>query len=422
MKVLVVGGGGREHALCWKIRQSPLVDEIFCAPGNAGIAEVATNVDLSVSDTAGLMAFAKSKNIELTVVGPEDPLCEGIVDAFEAEGLKVFGPSKAAANIEGSKSFARDLCRRNRIPSPGYWVYDNIAHANAFLDNRPDGPIVVKASGLAAGKGVFVAPNRDAAHKALRLCMNTRQFGDAGREVVLEEFLEGPEVSVMMLTDGQTIIPLEPARDHKPIFDGDKGPNTGGMGAVSPVASIGNRARQQIEDQVLIPAVHGLNREGILYRGFLYAGLMLTTTGPRVLEFNCRLGDPETQPLLMRLKSDLVPLLMHTIDGTLDQIEAPEWDTRTAVCVVASSGGYPGDYEKGIPIHGLETIETGPDLQVFHAGTTIGTGEMSTNGGRVLAVCALGEDVEEARRKAYGSMEKIHFQGKYCRTDIPVRC
>lgn len=421
MKVLVVGGGGREHALCWKIKQSPLVDGVFCAPGNAGTSEVATNVDLPVSDTAGLIAFAKAEPIGLTVIGPEDPLCDGIVDAFEAEGLKVFGPNKAAANIEGSKSFARDLCKRNRIPSPGYWVYDNIAHANGFLENRPDGPIVVKASGLAAGKGVIIAKDRHEARKALRICMSQEKFGDAGKEVVLEEFLEGAELSVMIMTDGHTIIPLEPARDHKPAFDGDQGPNTGGMGAVSPVASLGTRIRHQIENQVLIPAVHGLNREDILYKGFLYAGLMLTATGPRVLEFNCRLGDPETQPLLMRLKSDLVPLMLHTIDGTLDQLEAPEWDPRTAVCVVACSGGYPGDYEKGLPIQGIEDIKVGPDLQVFHAGTTVRSGELATSGGRVLSVCALGEDVKDARRKAYENIAKVEFRGMHYRSDIPVR-
>lgn len=421
MKVLVVGGGGREHALCWKIAQSPLVDEIFCAPGNAGTDGLANNVDIPATDLDGLCRFAKDQSIDLTVVGPEDPLCQGIVDVFQAAGLKIFGPDKAGANIEGSKAFARDLCRRNRIPSPGYWVYDDVNHASAFLENRPDGPLVVKAAGLAAGKGVIICKDRDETRAALRLCMDRKAFGDAGKVVVLEEFLEGPELSVMMLTDGHTIVPFEPARDHKPAFDGDKGPNTGGMGAVSPVASLGNRVKHQIEDQVLLPAVHGLNREDIVYRGFLYAGLMLTSTGPRVLEFNCRLGDPETQPLLMRLKSDLVPLMLHTIDGTLDQLEAPEWDTRTAVCVVAASGGYPGDYEKGTPIAGVDSIACGPDLQVFHAGTATKNGDLVTAGGRVLAVCALGDTVDDARKLAYEAMGKIEFRGKHCRTDIPVR-
>ncbi len=421
MKVLVVGGGGREHALCWKIAQSPLVDEIFCAPGNAGTQSVVSNVDISATDLDGLCRFAKDQAIDLTVVGPEDPLCQGIVDTFATAGLKIFGPIKTAANIEGSKVFARDLCRRNRIPSPDYWVYDNVNHASAFLENRQDGPLVVKASGLAAGKGVILCKNRDETRDALRLCMDRGTFGDAGSTVVIEEFLEGPELSVMMLTDGHTIIPFEPARDHKAAYDGDQGPNTGGMGAVSPVASLGNRVKHQIEDQVLLPAIHGLNREEVLYRGFLYAGLMLTSTGPRVLEFNCRLGDPETQPLLMRLKSDLVPLMLHTVDGTLDEMEAPEWDPRTAVCVVAASGGYPGSYDKGIPISGIDKIECGPELQVFHAGTATKNGELVTSGGRVLAVCALGDDVDEARKRVYDAMAEIDFLGKHFRTDIPVR-
>lgn len=421
MKVLVVGGGGREHALAWKIGQSPLVDQVFCAPGNAGTAAVAENVDIPVGDTAGLIRFAKDQDIGLTVVGPEDPLCAGIVDAFLAEELKIFGPTKAGAELEGSKAFARALCKNNRIPSPGYWVYDSTNTAQAFLENRPEGPIVVKASGLAAGKGVILCGNKDEARAAVRSLMDGKAFGGAGSVVVFEEFLEGSEVSMIALTDGHTIVPLEPAKDHKAAYDGDEGPNTGGMGVVTPVNTLPSRLRAQIEDQVLLPAVHGLNREGINYRGFLYAGLMLTAQGPKVLEFNCRLGDPETQPLMMRLKSDLVPLLLHTVDGTLDQLEAPEWDPRHAVCVVAASGGYPGSYDKGIPIRGLEDIEQAEDLQVFHAGTGMKSGDLVTTGGRVLAVTALGDGVDEARDKAYAALEKIDFRGKQFRTDIPVR-
>lgn len=421
MKVLVVGGGGREHALCWKIGQSPLVDQVYCAPGNAGTKAVAENVDIGVGDLEGLCRFAKDQAIDLTVVGPEDPLCEGIVDVFRSAGLKVFGPDKAGAEIEGSKAFARDLCKRNRIPSPSYWKYDDVNHASAFLENRGEGPIVVKASGLAAGKGVILCKDKDEARAALRVCMESDAFGAAGDLVVLEEFLEGTELSVMTLTDGHTIIPFEPAKDHKAAYDGDKGPNTGGMGAVSPVASLSSRIKTQIEDTVLLPAVHGLKCEERDYRGFLYAGLMLTGNGPKVLEFNCRLGDPETQPLLMRLKSDLVPYLMHTVEGTLEQLEAPIWDERTAVCVVAASGGYPGPYDKAVPISGVEGIECGDDLQVFHAGTGTKNGELVTAGGRVLSVCALGDDVDEARRRAYAAMEKIEFLGKHCRSDIPVR-
>ena len=421
MKVLVVGSGGREHALCWKIAQSPLVQQVYCAPGNAGTAEVADNVDISATDIAGLLSFAKRQQIELTVVGPEDPLCAGIVDEFREADLKIFGPSRAGANVEGSKAFARDLCRQNRIPSPAYWVHDNLSNAYGFLENRPDGPVVVKASGLAAGKGVVVAKDRAEARAALWECMATARFGEAGKTVVFEEVLEGPELSVMVLTDGHTIIPFEPARDHKPVFDEDKGPNTGGMGAVSPVMALSNRIKHQIEDQVLLPAVHGLNREEIDFHGFLYAGLMLTEAGPKVLEFNCRLGDPETQPLMMRLKSDLVPLLLHTIDGTLAELSAPEWDERTAVCVVAASGGYPGEYEKGVAIRGLAQLETGPDLQVFHAGTAIRGGDLITTGGRVFSICALGEDVEQARERVYAAMERVEFRGKHFRKDIPVR-
>ncbi len=418
MKVLVVGGGGREHALCWKISQSPLVTKVFCAPGNGGVGEVAEVVDIAANDIPSLLNFAKEMTIDLTVIGPEDPLCAGIVDAFQEAGLKVFGPNKAAAKIEGSKAFARELCRRNRIPSPGFWVFEELSAAMAFLENRPDGPLVVKASGLAAGKGVILTEDHQGARAALKKLMDKEQYGTAGKVVVLEEFLTGPEVSVIALTDGRTIIPLEPARDHKPVFEGNKGPNTGGMGAVTPVLTLGHRVKRQVESQVLLPVIHGLNNEDVVFRGFLYAGLMMTDNGPRVLEFNARLGDPETQPLLMRLQSDLVPLLMHTVEGKLEELEAPEWDQRPAVCVVACSEGYPGDYPKGLPIHGLEKITCGPDLQVFHAGTAQKGEDLVTSGGRVLAVCAMGDDVEAARSMAYAAMDKIDFRGKHFRKDI----
>lgn len=418
MKVLVVGGGGREHALCWKIAQSPLVDRVFCAPGNGGTQGVAENVDIAANDIAGLLNYARETKVDLTVVGPEEPLCAGIVDAFAGAGLKIFGPNKKAARIEGSKAFARELCRRNRIPSPSFWIFESMAQANAFLENRPDGPIVVKASGLAAGKGVAVVDTHDEARAVLRECMEQGRFGAAGRVVVLEERLVGDELSVMALTDGKTIVPFEPARDHKPVFDGDQGPNTGGMGAVSPVPALGSRVKRQVESQVLLPAVHGLNREDTDYRGFLYAGLMLTDAGPRVLEFNCRLGDPETQPLLMRLASDLVPLMLHAADGTLEAAEAPEWDPRPAVCVVATSGGYPGPYQKRLPIHGLRAVETGPELQVFHAGTARHGEDFVTTGGRVLGVCAMGDTVAAARERAYSCLETIEFRDMHYRRDI----
>jgi phosphoribosylamine--glycine ligase len=418
MKVLVVGGGGREHALCWKIASSPLVSEVFCAPGNAGIAQVAECVDIPANDLDGLRNFARENAIELTVVGPEDPLCAGIVDVFRAAGLRIFGPTRAAAQIEGSKAFARELCRRNKIPQPGFWVFEEPAMALAFLENRADGPIVVKASGLAAGKGVVVAADRQTAAAAVRACLEQRAFGDAGRTIVIEERLEGEELSVITLTDGRTIVPLEPARDHKAVFDGGEGPNTGGMGAYSPVPSVGERTLRQIERQVLIPAIHALNREERPFQGFLYGGLMLTASGPRVLEFNCRLGDPETQPLLMRLRSDLVPLLLHAADGTLDQLEAPQWDPRAAVCVMAVSGGYPGEYERNLPIHGLDRVAAGEDLQVFHSGTRRRGGDIVTAGGRVLGVCALGASVAQASAKAYAALRGIEFKGMHLRRDI----
>ncbi len=420
MKVLVVGGGGREHALCWKIGRSPLVTRVFCAPGNAGTATVAENVDVGSEDIPGLRKFALDNKIDLTVVGPEAPLVLGLTDELRKSGLRVFGPSKSAAELEGSKAFARELCRRHRIPSPQFWVFDDRQKAKAFLDNREEGPIVVKASGLAAGKGVTVAKKRDEARAAIAECLEKNRFGRAGQTVVLEEFLEGPELSVITLTDGQTIVPLEPARDHKAVFDGDQGPNTGGMGAYSPV-KLPPRVLGQIESQVVFPTIHAMNREGRPYQGFLYAGLMLTAQGPRVLEYNCRLGDPETQPLLLRLKSDLVPLLLATVDGKLAQQQAPEWDPRVAVAVMACSRGYPGDYPKGVPITGLDQVTVGDDLQVFHSGTARQGGELVTTGGRVLAATALGATVAEARQRAYAALQVVRFQGMHFRTDIGQR-
>jgi phosphoribosylamine--glycine ligase len=419
MKVLVVGSGGREHALCWKIAQSPLVDAVLAAPGNAGIASLATCHPVKAEDLDGQVALAKKEKVDLVVIGPEAPLCAGLVDRLEAAGIRAFGPSARAAEIEGSKAFARELCKRNRIPQPGFWVFDDQSKAMAFLDNRSDGPIVVKASGLAAGKGVVVAKNSAEARQAVRACADSSRFGSAGATLVLEEKLEGPEVSVMALTDGKTFLPFDPARDHKPVFDGDEGPNTGGMGAVSPAPGVRGRVLAQIESRVLLPAIHGLKREDRPFRGFLYAGLMLTAAGPHVLEFNARLGDPETQPLLMRLESDLVPYLIHATEGRLDELEGPVWDKRTAVCVMACSRGYPGDYPKSLPIVGLDRVETGPDLQVFHSGTARrGSGDVVTAGGRVLAVCALGDDVEAARERAYEALGRIDFQGMHYRRDI----
>jgi phosphoribosylamine--glycine ligase len=418
MNVLVVGQGGREHALCWKLAQSPLLQRLYCAPGNPGTAAVAQNVDIAADDLAGLARFAKENQIGLTVVGPEAPLCAGIVDVFQQQKLLCFGPTKAAAEIEGSKAFARELCRRHRIPGPGFWVYEELALARAFLDNRPDGPIVVKASGLAAGKGVAVCRNNDEARAAVADCLERRRFGDAGGKVVFEEFLTGQEVSLITLTDGRTIVPLEPARDHKAVFDGDQGPNTGGMGVITPVPIL-PRLFAQVESQIVFPTVHALNRENRRFQGFLYAGLMMTAQGPRVLEFNCRLGDPETQPLLLRLRSDLLPLLLAAAEGRLEAMEAPVWDPRVAVCVVACSEGYPGDYKKGVPIFGLDRVAVGDDLQVFHAGTSQRPGgDLLTAGGRVLAVTALGADAAAARARAYAALRQIEFAGMHYRKDI----
>lgn len=421
MNVLVVGLGGREHALCWKIRQSPLCKRLFCAPGNPGTATVAESVDIAAEDIAGLVRFAVAQKIDLTVIGPEAPLCAGIVDEFQKQKKLCFGPNKLAAEIEGSKAFARELCRRHRIPGPGFWVYEELALARSFLDNRPDGPIVVKASGLAAGKGVTVCKNNEEAKAAVAECLEKRRFGEAGGKVVFEEFLEGNEVSLITLTDGRTIVPLEPARDHKAVHDGDKGPNTGGMGVITPVQIL-PRLAAQVESQIVFPTVHAMNRENRRYQGFLYAGLMLTPQGPRVLEYNCRLGDPETQPLLMRLQSDLLPLLLATAEGKLEAQEPPVWDKRVAVCVVACSGGYPGDIKKGVPIFGLDRVVTGPDLQVFHAGTSQRAGgDLLTAGGRVLAVTALGTDAAAARARAYDALKKIEFTGMHYRSDIGLR-
>jgi phosphoribosylamine---glycine ligase len=421
MNVLVVGQGGREHALCWKLRQSPLVKRLFCAPGNPGTAQVATNVDIAVEDIAGLVRFAVDERIDLTVIGPEAPLCAGIVDEFQKHKKLCFGPNKAAAELEGSKAFARELCRKHRIPGPNFQVFDELSPARSFLDNRPDGPLVVKASGLAAGKGVTVCKNNEEAKAAVAECLEKRRFGEAGSTVVFEEFLEGHEVSLITLTDGRTILPLEPARDHKAVFDGDKGPNTGGMGVITPVPIL-PRLAVQVESQIVFPTVHAMNRENRRYQGFLYTGLMMTAQGPRVLEYNCRLGDPETQPLLMRLKSDLLPLLLATAEGKLEGQEAPVWDPRVAVCVVVCSGGYPGDYKKGQPIFGLDKVPVGPDLQVFHAGTSqrVG-GDILTAGGRVLGITALGADATAARALAYGALQNIEFAGMHFRTDIGAK-
>jgi phosphoribosylamine--glycine ligase len=423
MKVLIVGGGGREHALAWKIAESPRVDQVFVAPGNAGTAAKAENIYIPSDDYQKLLQFAQRNDIGLTVVGPEVPLAEGIVDLFEKNQLRVFGPSAAAARLEGSKVFCKQVLIDAGVPTAGHVLLHSAADAYQHLEERyPDEkeklPMVVKANGLAAGKGVYVCSRRQEVIEAIDKIAVERVFGDAGNEFILEERLEGEEVSVLAITDGQTILTLPPAQDHKAAHDGDKGPNTGGMGAYSPTPLVDNELQAWIEEQILVPTVHQMKRSGNPYKGILYAGLMITPNGPKVLEYNVRFGDPECQPLLMRLESDLVEILEATLDGKLDEIDPPRWDSRASVCVVMASEGYPGSYSKGHVIEGIDQADAIDQVKVFHAGTTVKDGEVTTSGGRVLGVTALGETVAAAQQLAYQAVEKIHWQGAWCRSDI----
>jgi phosphoribosylamine---glycine ligase len=415
MNILVVGSGGREHALAWKLKQSPGADRIFCAPGNAGTAEVGENVPIPVADLPALARFAKENRIGLTVVGPDDALEAGIVDLFEAEGLRVFGPTKSAARLESSKIFAKELMRHNRIPTARAASFDKEAAAFAFLKESRF-PIVIKADGLALGKGVVVAGNAEEGCATISAMMRERRFGDAGTRVLIEECLVGTECSLHALVDGTSYRMLGTARDHKRAHDGDTGPNTGGMGAFSPADNFGPDLQARFDDEVMHPLLAGLKENAVAFRGLLFPGLMITADGPRVLEFNCRFGDPETQVILPRLKSDLLALLEAVIDGKLDQT-AIEWDERAAVTVVMASGGYPGKYEVGKPISGLETISSSA-VQIFHAGTRRENGKLVTAGGRVLAVTALGNTVAAARAEAYKAVAQIHFDGCHYRRDI----
>ena len=415
MNVLIVGGGGREHALAWKIAQSPKVTALFCAPGNPGTAQVATNVNLKADDLDGLLQFALDKSIDLTVVGPEQPLVLGLADRFQAKGLKVFGPSAKAAQLEGSKAFSKNLMQKYGIPTARYEVFDNPDEAMLYTTGK--GPKVVKADGLAAGKGVFVCDNDEASAKAVHVIMNDKMFGASGDHIIIEDRLEGQEVSLLAFTDGTTVLPMAAAQDHKPAFDGDTGPNTGGMGACSPAPVFTPELKQQVIDRVMLPAVNGMRAEGFTYQGVLYAGLMITADGPKVLEFNVRFGDPETQPILMRLHSDIVPVLEACANGTLDACSL-EWKPDAAVCVVMASEGYPGSYDKGRPISGLDQANTLPGVTVFHAGTKQDGDAIVTNGGRVLGVTALGGNVQMAIVKAYQAVGKIKWPGVHYRTDI----
>src|SRR3989339_285915 len=414
MKVLVIGSGGREHALVWKISQSPKVDKIYCAPGNAGTAEFAENVNIKVDDIAGLLNFAQEKKIDLTVVGPEIPLVLGVVDEFDKAGLKAFGPSKAAAQLEGSKAFAKNIMVKYDIPTAQTGIFTDPAKAIAYI-NEMGAPIVVKADGLAAGKGVLICQTTAEAITAVKDIMEKKEFGSAGDTVVIEECLVGEEASILALTDGKSIVPLETSQDHKRIYDGDKGPNTGGMGAYSPAPVITDHLMSQIDVEVLRPLVAGMAQEGIPYKGIIYAGIMVTKQGPKVLEFNCRFGDPETQPILMRMKSDIVPIFQAVIDGKLNNREI-EWHEKAAVCVVIAAGGYPGKYEKGMPITGIDKVDQLANAYVFHAVTKF-PGPV-TSGGRVLGVTALGDNIKFAIKNAYQAVEMIKFKGMQYRKDI----
>ena len=423
MKVLVVGNGGREHALAWKIRQSPRLTQLWIAPGNAGTAEEGENVPIAADDIAGLVAFAKKQRVDLVVVGPEVPLTLGLVDALAKEKIKAFGPSKAAAQLEGSKIFCKLLLRQADVPTADYQVFRDADSAMRYIKARYPNeyektPVVVKADGLASGKGVIVCSRREDALDAIDRIGRKNEFGKAGAQMVIEERLEGPEVSILAITDGKTILTLPPAQDHKAAFDGDTGPNTGGMGAYSPTPVITQELIETIEDQILVPTIHTMKRNRKPFRGVLYAGLMLTQSGPKVLEYNVRFGDPECQPLLMRLQSDLLDILEATVDGRLNEIDPPVWDPRPAICVVMASQGYPGEYENGRSIRGLDVAAAIPDVKVFHAGTTLVDGQVVTNGGRVLGVTALGSSLAAAKLQAYTAVQAIRWPGAWCRKDI----
>ncbi|UCF87547.1 MAG: phosphoribosylamine--glycine ligase [Nitrospiraceae bacterium] len=416
MKVLVVGGGGREHALIWKLSQSPRVEKIFCAPGNAGISEIAECLDIKPDDIDALLDFAKYECIDLTVVGPEAPLVAGIADAFIKEERRIFAPVASGAKLEGSKVYAKDFMRKYGIPTAEYKTFTSYLHAEEYVRLK-GAPLVIKADGLAAGKGVIVAGNVDDAIHALKLIMKERAFGSAGDKVIVEQCLKGEEASFMVLTDGTTVLPLATSQDHKTIFDNDTGPNTGGMGAYTPAPVITKDLEKEVMESIINPLVQGLKREQVLYRGIIYAGLMICEGKPSVLEFNCRFGDPEAQPVLMRFDGDLFDVLKAAADGRLGEVNF-SWKKDSSVCVVLSSEGYPGVYEKGRKIEGLDHLKGRDDLFVFHAGTAINNGEIVTSGGRVLGVTSLGEDIKAAKVNAYEAIQKIHFEGMHYRKDI----
>ena len=416
MKVLVVGGGGREHALVWKIAQSPRVTKVYCAPGNPGMAGLAETVDIAADNITGLLAFAQERSIDLTVVGPEVALTLGIVDLFEKNGLKIFGPSKAAAEMEGSKAFSKAIMKKYNVPTAAYETFTKRDDALAYID-KMGAPIVIKADGLAAGKGVIVAQSLEEAKDAIESIMADKAFGAAGDKVVIEEFMAGEEASFLVFSDGKNVIPLPTAQDHKPVYDNDKGPNTGGMGAYSPAPVVTEEMKGGIIKDVIVPTINGMAAEGKVYKGILYAGLMISDKGPRVVEFNCRFGDPECQPLMMRIKDDIIPVIEACIDGSLDKVNM-ELDSSTTVCIVMAAGGYPGSYEKGKVISGLDRFKGREDVVVFHAGTKADGSNIVSNGGRVLGVTACAKDVKSAIEKGYEAVDKITWEGEFHRSDI----
>ncbi|ENY0912355.1 MULTISPECIES: phosphoribosylamine--glycine ligase [Serratia] len=421
MNILIIGNGGREHALAWKAAQSPLADKVYVAPGNAGTALEANleNVAIAATDIPALVAFAQSHDIGLTIVGPEAPLVIGVVDAFQAAGLKIFGPSQAAAQLEGSKAFTKDFLARHRIPTAEYENFTEVEPALAYV-RRKGAPIVIKADGLAAGKGVIVAMTLQEAEEAVRDMLAGNAFGDAGHRIVVEEFLDGEEASFIVMVDGENVVPMATSQDHKRVGDGDTGPNTGGMGAYSPAPVVTDEIHRRAMDQVIWPTVRGMAAEGNTYVGFLYAGLMIAADGqPKVIEFNCRFGDPETQPIMLRLRSDLVELCLAGAEGRLNE-KSSDWDERPALGVVLAAGGYPGDYRNGEVIQGLPQQESA-NGKVFHAGTRLQGDDVVTSGGRVLCVTALGDTVAQAQQRAYQLAEGIQWPGSFCRKDIGYR-
>lgn len=419
MKVLVVGSGGREHAIVHKLLESEKISKLYCAPGNGGISAEAECVNISATDIPALVAWAKKNDIDFTVVGMDDPLIMGIVDAFEAEGLRVFGPSKKAAAIEGSKAFAKELMKKYGIPTASYETFDNIEKAEEYIKTLTP-PVVLKADGPALGKGVLICPTQEEALSGIREMMVDKRFGESGSKVVIEEYLTGPEVSVLSFCDGKTVVPMVSAQDHKRALDNDEGLNTGGMGTFSPSRVYGEKEAEEAMEKIFIPTVEALNKEGRTFKGIIYFGLMLTKDGPKVIEYNCRFGDPETQVILPRLKSDLLEIFEACTDGTLDKLDI-QWDNGGAACVVMASGGYPLSYEKGYEIKGIDDAESLPDLKVYHAGTVLKDGKYYTNGGRVIGVTATGSSLDEAIKKAYDGVAKIDFKNKHFRHDIGIK-